>query len=137
MRPPTRAPDDDKLVFAGGVHSSGKGAYFDTHCAADERKERGLGEELDTDAAFGSAEDAGQIMMLATPTASTRRATAPRPGKRASKAPWASACVTRATEGCETSTSPWVLRPSRASWCCLGRRRCPPFEAGRDLPAAG
>src|SRR5580658_1311812 len=31
------------------------------------------------------------IMMLATPTAPTRRATAPRPRKRSSKAPWASA----------------------------------------------
>jgi hypothetical protein len=66
------------------------------HCAADERKEHGLGEELDTDMALGGAEGAAQIMMLATPTAPTRRATAPRPRKRASKAPRASACATRA-----------------------------------------
>jgi hypothetical protein len=87
MPPPREHRDDDKLVFAGGVHGSHKGAYSDTHCATDERKEHGLGEELDTDVALGSAEGAAHIMMLATPTAPTRRATAPRPRKRASKAP--------------------------------------------------
>ena len=44
------------------------------------------------------------IMMLATPTAPTRSATAPRPRNRPSKAPLASAWATRASEGWLTLT---------------------------------
>src|ERR1700684_143890 len=46
------------------------------------------------------------IMVLATPTAPTSRAMAPRPKKSPSKAPWAAARATRAADGWETST--WV-----------------------------
>ena len=44
-------------------------------------------------------------MMLATPTAPTSSATAPRPRKSPLSAAWASAWATRAADGCETSTS--------------------------------
>ena len=49
-------------------------------------------------------------MMLATPTAPTSSATAPRPRNSASKAPWASAWATSAAEGWETLTSLGLLR---------------------------
>ena len=50
------------------------------------------------------------IMMLATPTAPTRRATAPRPKKRPSNAPWASAWATRASRRLGHVDLAWVLR---------------------------
>ena len=53
------------------------------------------------------------IMMLATPTAPTSKATRPRPRNKVSKAPAASALAVRAFEGWETSTE---LGSSGLAW---------------------
>jgi hypothetical protein len=55
-------------------------------------------------------------MMLATPTAPTSRATAPRPRNRTLNADWASAWAVRAADGWETVTSPGFPGFSGLAW---------------------
>ena len=104
-----------------GVDGGGGGAGQDADRAAGQREQDRLGQELDPDLAAGGAQGAAQpdlrrrsrtemIMMLATPTAPTSSATAPRPRNRVSKAPLASACAVERCRGLGDVDLAGVLR---------------------------
>jgi hypothetical protein len=99
-----------------GVDGGGCGAEGDPDGAAEESEQNSFGEELGADGLLVAPRARRRpiserrsrtemIMMLATPTAPTRRATAPRPRNRLLRALLASAWATRAAEGWLTLTS--------------------------------
>ena len=74
-------------------------------------------------------------MMLATPTAPTRSATAPRPRNRPLRAPWASAWATRAAEGWLTFDLVRGLRVGGRRQHAIGRP--PPGRLGPHVDGGG